>query len=605
MIRRLFLSTFVLAASQLTAAPAVPLVNLVDEQTLFAVSVTDAPALLRGWDANPIATTWRDPEIVRFLAPLRAELEVDEWDAKTRKATGFTVRELLAMAEGQALLALPSFDFVSHDWDEPPPFLVAIEVGEQQGKIEKILADTLAEENLREEIETFAGVQVHVRPLEAVDREAAESDESPATPSVTWAMTDGVWLISADKQRVFSAIDAVAQGGLDNALGKSERFLRTRNRSEHAQALVYGNLPALYPLLRDAVTISKARAAGTLGALGMDPEVVFNALGLDALGESYVAVTMDEKRTRIDAGLLYSEERGVLKLAAYQPGAPVLPEWIPAKWPSVSTARFSLAKAYAGFEQLFSAVSPMLSGVMQMRIRELNKRMNIDLHRDLVGSVGDEVVSAYGIPPGGEAGRDSSWVEMDQLVSFALVNEPAFIKSLDALKSLAGPGVAEQMFNTRDYLGHTVYSLNLPPAAPGGKPLRGVTYAIANRTFLLSIGSTAMVEAALQGMESGRGGFWERDDVKTALAELPSEAMAVQVQDLRVILAAVVEMAVQLQKQDGLSVMDPSSGEKPSRYLDVSARPDEEVIGRHWGLATGYSVRTADGLFSTSFLAHP
>src|SRR4051812_12494066 len=98
MIRPLLASVFVFGASSLFAAPAVPLVNLVDDQTLVAVSITDAPALLRGWDAGPLAKTWEDPEIVKFVAPLRAKMRVDQWDDETKAATGMTVREILNLA---------------------------------------------------------------------------------------------------------------------------------------------------------------------------------------------------------------------------------------------------------------------------------------------------------------------------------------------------------------------------------------------------------------------------------------------------------------------------------------------------------------------------
>ncbi|MDF3057358.1 MAG: hypothetical protein K0R17_1573 [Rariglobus sp.] len=605
MIRRLLAPVFVFTATLLPAAPAVPLVNLVDDQTIFALSVTDAPALLRGWDAGPLATTWNDPQVVKFLAPLREEMKVADWDADTREATGLSIRELLGLAEGEVLLAVPAFDFAKLDSDAPPPFLMALEVGGQAEKIEKMLVDSAAKKSLKEETETFSGVKVTIRPVTSKD----EADEEPApadgeaakaaAPStVSWAIVEGILLISAEKERVFSAIDAVKQGGLGAALGKSERFLRTRERVGVTQSLVYLNFPAIYPALRDAVILAKAKAAGN--PLGLDPETVFGALGLDALGECYLALRISDTETRMDGGLLYAEERGLLKLIAYQPGPAVQPDWIPAKWPSVSTARFSLSKAYEGLEELLEAISPMMSGMAQGQIRAFNKKLRIDLKRDLIGSVGDDFVSAYAVPPGLEPGAVPAWTEMDQLFAFSLVNEESFTKSIDALKSLAGPA-AEQMFTKRDYLGNALYTLNLPPAEPGAKPARGFSYAIANGTFLLGIGSPATVENALQGMASSQGLFWKRDDVKAALADLPSNAAGLQVQDLRVMIASIIETAVQMQE---LANAQKSDDEKKN-YVDVSARPDAEVIARHWGMSGGYVTRTPEGLFSTTRLAHP
>ncbi len=609
MIRRFVIPVCVFTATLLPAAPVVPLVNLVDDQTLFAISITDAPALLRGWDASPLATTWNDAQVVKFLAPLRAEMQVDEWDADTREATGLTVRELLALAGGEALFAVPAFDFTTFDAKRPPAFLVALEVGGEGEKIEKILTDSAERKSLKDETETFAGVKVVVRTMpetpasadEAADTAGDDTTEPEvvAARTLSWAIVDGIWLISSDKQRVFAAIDAVKQGGVESALGNSERFLRTRQRVGEAQSLAYANMPAIYPLLRDAVQVAKAKSERGVNSLGLDIEVVFNALGLDALGECYVALLIDDKETRMNAGFVYAEERGLLKLAAYQPGPAAQPNWIPAKWPSVSTARFSMSKAYAALEELLAGVSPMFSAVAQARIRTFNKQLRLDLKRDFIGSIGDDLVSAYAIPPGLEPGVVPAWSEMDQLFSFSLVNEPAFTKSVEALKSLVGPA-AEQMFIKREYLGNTLYTLNLP-TAPGAKPMRGFTYAIANDTFLLGIGSPATVESALQGMASGEGLFWKRDDVQAALADLPADASGLQVQDLRVMIASLVETAVQLQSL--ASATEP--GADKTAFVDAASRPDADVIARHWGLSSGYATRTSEGIFSTTRLAHP
>ncbi len=615
MIRRLLATTsvpaLVFGATLLPAAPAVPLVNLVDEQTMFALSSTDVPALVRGWDAGPLATTWNDSQVVRFLAPLRAEMKLDEWDNQTRAATGLTVRELLALAQGEALFAVPAFDFAKFDSKDAPPFLLALEVGDQAEKIKKILADSLAKENVAEETELFAGVEVHTRPQfgvkgaaaadTTVDADAASEPAEPAAPeTISWTIVDGVWLISADKQRVFKTIDAFQQGGVGTALGKSERFLRTRERVGDAQALAYVNFPAIYPALRDLVAVTKAKNnAGGVAGLGIDPEILFAAFGLDALGEAYLAIRIQETETRLDAGMLYSDERGLLKLMAYQPGAAPQPDWIPAKWPSVSTARFSLPKFYEGLEELVHAISPMIYGMAQGRINSFNKALRIDIRRDLIGSFGDELVSAYALPPGLEGDSIPSWTEMDQLIAFSLSNEAAFTKSVEALKSLAGPA-AEQMFLKRDYLGHTIYTIN-QPTAPGAKAPRGFSYAIANGVFLIGIGSPAVVESSLQGMAAGEGLFWKRDDVRAALATVPSEASGVQVQDLRVMMAAFVETAVQMQEQAN----DRHTDGNRKVFLDVSAKPDADAIARHWGVSAGYFTRTPEGIFSTSRIAHP
>jgi len=595
MINRLLVAGLaLLAACNLSSAAAVPLVNLVGDNTALALSITDTPALVRGWDASPIAKTWDDPQVAKFFAPLREKMMIEEWDAKAKEATGSTVRELLALADGEMLLAVPAMNFDALKQSDVPPFLLAIHVGDHAAKIEKIMAVAAEKATVHEQTEVFSGATVHIRPLKA--EKDGEPDAKPE--SFAWAIVDGVWLVSAEKERVFSAVDAVKNGGVDAALGKSVRFLAARERAGDDQALFYLNLAAIYPVVREAVA---ARKAGSKpNPMGIDPENVLGALGLDALGEVYGAINIGEKDTRMDFGLTYTEERGLLKLLAYQPGPSPQPAWIPAKWPSVATLKFSPPQAYEGLEQLLDSISPMLSGMAQGQITAMNRKLGVDLKRDLIGSLGSDIVSAYALPPGLAAGVTPPWDQMDQLISISLNNVDAFTKAIDGLKQMAGGPAADKLFVKRDYLDQAIYTLNVP-SRPGAKPMRGFSYAIANNTLLIGIGSPSTVENALQGMRDGEGLFWKRDDIKTALAGMPPEASSIQFTDLRVVIASLFEMAARSQGADGNAKAD----EAAPLLVDVSAKPDAEVIGRYWGMATSHTLKTANGIFGTSHLAYP
>jgi hypothetical protein len=583
----------------LRAAPAVPLTNLVDDRTALAVCISDAPALLRGWDAGPFARTWDDPQVAKFFAPLREQLKIEEWDARTKDATGSTVRELLALAEGEALVAVPALDEVkSLGKGGPLSFLAALQVGDHAAKIEKLLADVAAKDEVRDETEIFAGATVHSHPLKS----GHEDEAKHAT--LHWAMVDGVWLLSTEKERVFAAIDALKHGGVEAALGKNEHFLRARERAGDAQVLAYFNCPSIYPALSGAVAIGK-EGNPRPNPLGLDMEAAFKALGLDALNAIYVAMHFDEKETRIDGGLAYTEDRGLLKLLAYEAGPVARPDWIPAKWPSVSLAHYRVPVAYAGLEEFLDAVSPMLAGLAQGQIRAFNRKLGVDLKRDLIGSLGDDMISAYALPPGLEPGATPAWDEMDQFIAISLNNVDAFTKAVEGLKQLAAGPAGDPLFTKRDYLGQTLYVFKARSAAPGGKPGRGFTYAVANRTLLIGIGSPATVENALQGMADNPGSFWKREDVQTALTGMPAEAASLQFHDLKVIVASLFEMTARLQTAADTAPRKGKSDEDKKSFVDVSAKPDDDVIARYWGLASGYSLKTSDGLFTTVHIANP
>ncbi len=599
MIRRFLLGLAALVTVQLGAAPAVPLTNLVDEHTAFVVSITDAPALVRGWDASPMAKTWDDPQVARFFAPLREKIKLDDWDAKTKDATGSTLRELLALADGEALVAVPAMDFQKLKQSDAPPFLLAIHVGDHAAKLEKILADAATKSEVHEQTEVFSGATVHITPIKKASADAPDTADAKTGPDTfAWALVDGVWLLSAEKERVFAAIDALKNGGVEAALGKSVPFLAARERIGDDQALFYLNVAAIYPIVRDAVAAKK----GAPNPLGVDPTVLLTGLGLDVLGEVYGAIRIGEKDTRMDFGLTYTEERGLVKLLAYKAGPVAQPDWVPAKWPSVSTMRFSASQAYAGLEEMLDAISPMLSGMAQGQITALNRKLGIDLKRDLIGSLGDDIITGYALPAGLDAGATPSMEQMDQLFAISLSNVDAFTQAVEALKQMIGGPAAAQLFAKRDYLGQTIYTFNAHPA-PGAKPSPGFSYAIANRTVLLGIGSPVILENALQGMRDGQGAFWKRDDIKAALATIPPEASSAQFTDMRVVVTSLFELVATTQAA-AASKGKGDDDDKKSLF-DLSAKPDPEVIGRYWGLATGYTFKTPTGFFGTSRLLYP
>ncbi len=597
-LRHLLASAGLLAllAATLTpgrAAAANPaLTDLVDDQTAFALVVPDAPALVRGWDVSPFARTWNDEQVVKFFGPLRAGMKIDTWDDQAKAATGKTVRELLALAKGGAILAVPtSFfaDLAGGREPEDPPFFIAVELGDNAAVVEKLATDAAAKtEGLRVETTNYAGVLVHSE-LPPSPKEGAK----PGMPSVT-AMCQGIWLLSPNKDRVCAAIDAIHKGGLSNALGRSENYLRAQKRAGSSHLIGYVDLQALYPVLDAA--LQKATAGQEGGPV--NPKTLLATLGFDIMHDACFTAEFGDSGVRLTSSFDYGEEKGLVRLLAYGPGAAPRPAWIPAKWIGAGTGAFDLRAAYAALEQLLADASPPASGFVQAQLAQLNQQLGIDLKRDLIGSLGTEFVSGYALPPGTSPDQAPSFAELDQLIAVSIENPEAFTKALDALKGLLGPQ-AEQILVKREYLGNTLYSFTPPPEAKG---VRGYTYAVANHFFLLGIGSPATVENALQGMDGKHDSFWDRKDIRTALADAPETACVVQVQDLHQLVGSLFEFLTKLP----LPPVGPAGSDSPAgAVFDASAKPDAEHIARYWGLASSYTLKDSHSLFSVIRLSNP
>jgi hypothetical protein len=107
----------------------------------------------------------------------------------------------------------------------------------------------------------------------------------------------------------------------------------------------------------------------------------------------------------------------------------------------------------------------------------------------------------------------------------------------------------------------------------------------------VSIGSPAAIESVLQGGPS----FWDRDDVKQALAQVPGDACSFTYQDTGALIGTIFQTFVQLANNPE------TKGEVP---VDTSAIPDASVFTKYWGDSVGYLTRDSQGYSFKSTLEY-
>jgi hypothetical protein len=586
---------FVFAAR---AFAAVTLTNLVDEQSPLVLSIHDVPTLIKNWEQSPWAKTWNDEQMKKFLAPLRAQMKVDEWDELSKAESGYTVTEVIAMAKGEALIALTGTDFAIGDSLPTPgelPVLMAIELGANAKKVTEMIAKADEKGHDTPRTEDFAGVTLHIY-QKAADQGGAEY--------LTWAMTEGIWLLSPSKVTLQKSIDAVQKGRSATPFGQSERFLQIKKQSADANATLVVNIQALYPLLKKTVA-ARAESTGSQ-PMGMAPGVILDAIGLDGIKDIYCTVNMGESATQITGGMTYSELRGIFKMLAYRDGPVPQPSFVSAKWITVTSACFSLPDAYAALLGFVEGLNPMIGGMVQGQIKNLNKQLGVDLERDLIGSIGTQVIMANAMRPGASADSPTPLTELDQLYAFSLENAATFTKAVDALKGMAGPQ-AEKMFEKREYLGNTIYAFVQPQAKPGQK---GFAYAITPKYLFIAAGTPAVIETALQGLGGKQPTLWQQPDVKAALAEVPANASVFEYQNTRAMVGSIIETFVQLAPFFAKGAADQSeegSGDKAGAKkmpFDLSAKPDAATLAKYWSTSAGYGWRDSQGIYFQSKMNH-
>ena len=281
--------------------------------------------------------------------------------------------------------------------------------------MEGLVADAAKKnEGLQVVTTNYAGVLVHS------NNPPPGKAGAPGGAPIVSAMCQGDWLLSDNYDRVCAAIDAIQKGGLPNSLGKSENYLRAMKRAGDSQAVFYLDFQALYPAIASAFDKGFA-SAGVPG----DPDAILKAIGLDALRGLWYSASFLPKETRLTFGLNYTEDRGLVQLAAFGPGAAKLPDWMPAKFFGAASYRFDLRAAYATFESILAAASPEASKSLQDALADGNKQLGIDIKRDLIGSLGGDIQIGSAPPPEAKPDARPGAVQQDSLIAIALENPEA------------------------------------------------------------------------------------------------------------------------------------------------------------------------------------
>jgi len=213
---------------------------------------------------------------------------------------------------------------------------------------------------------------------------------------------------------------------------------------------------------------------------------------------------------------------------------------------------------------------------------------------------------------------------LNQLWAISLESDPAFTAAVESMKhGLYGEAV-DKIFEKRAYLGHDIYTYAPPqPPAAEGAPARpagrSFSYAVANHWVLLGIGSPALVEDALQGLEGKQASFWDKDDVKrNLLADMPDNTRCLSYVDLGKIMPVYFDTIVRAmetsrkmaagraqknQPDDGNGQAEPADSDKP--LVDDTAKPDAATLAKYWGYTRSYGYQDAHGTYSTGRIIYP
>ena len=599
---------------------ATPINRLAGADTVFLITLDDVGALHKNWQQSPAGRTWNDPQMVRFLAPLREAMKIDEWDERCRSETGKGIDELAA-GFGSMMLAVPDFSATLADetGKTPPAVLLAVELRDNRDVVLKLIEKEREKKRGSEMTEEFQGETLHLE----------TPDAGSGSPEVCWVVTGDVLLLSPDKRCVQKAVADYKRGGAESPYVETDRFKGEVKRLPDAQIRIHLDVDHLMPLVKAAIARESAKKKPNSGPA---PEDVINALGLDSLRTVTLAGRIGETESLATFSITYDRLHGLARLFSCYGGAPAPePTFLSGEWAAVASGRFRLAELYSVVEETVHGFGPTVDAVFQGWVGNLNKNAGLDLKRDLFGNFGDEIYVARRFD---DAGAGGPMPQNHQLMVFSIRDDKALAGALEAtMTALMGPGAA-QLFQSREYLGTTIHSMvgrRPPNARPDVVAKPAFSYACTARYFIVGIGGEDLVESTIQNLRSPQPSYWSRPEIKSALAKLPDGAMGYSYTDLPKLVPVYLNLVTQAVQVGGMRVKDgrlqfgaappraphkkggPASLDPPDEPpedagklpVDLTQKPAPDSIARYWGPFVSANYQDSTGFYTVMRMDHP
>ena len=630
MNRNFNLLTLLVGLSSANQAAVPPPEKLLPADTLGVITVPDYAKARAAYEANASSQLWRDPAMKQFTEKLMYKVR-EEFITPLERQLGVKFADYSGLAQGQFTFAV-----LQNGWQgDPTPlpaWLLLVDAKEKGGQLKTNLAvlkkkwvdagKTLKTEKIRDVEFTTLMVSGEdlTRTLEKslsdskTDKEDKPKDKkSGSMIAITVGPSDSL-LIAATDTKAIEKILILQSGGSTPALGEQAEF-NADYQARLRGALVYGwvHFKPIGEALNRAASESSRKDADGDSALNWSKILAASGLmGLKTVSGN-LNETPDGSIGEFYLGVPASSRAGLFKIFVAETKDATPPPLVSADAVKFQRWRLDIPKAWAALENMLMQISPQMAGGLKfiMDSAGKDKDPNFDLKRELIGNLGDDIISYQRKP------RGNTFADLNSPPSLYLLGSPNAEKVVTALKSLAslltGTGSPPK---EREFLGRKIYTVALPslPSRDGsaGAP-RDLSYA-AGAGYVAMSTDEAMLENFLRSSESTGKTLRETAGLADAAQKIggmntglfgydnASESMRVMLEALKNDSSSLEKMLEMMPLAPRLSGKD---GKGLKDWLDFSLLPPFDRISKYFYFTVYAGSANADGLSYKIFSPTP
>jgi hypothetical protein len=631
MNRKFNLFALLVSLSSAVHAAVPPPEKLLPADTLGVLSVPDWARARAAFEVDASSQLWRDPAMKPFTEKLMNKVK-EELITPLERQLGVKFADYSGLPQGQFTLAV-----LQNGWQGTPTplpiWLLLVDVKEKSGQLKTNLTDLKKKwvdagkksraEKIRDvEFTTLmvSGEDV-ARTLEKslsdsktdkVDKPKERSDDSKSGSKVeiTVGQSDSLLIVASDAKAI-EKILILQSGGSTPALGEQAAF-NSDYQARLRSALVYGWMH--FKPVGDALNRAAADAGRKEGD-GDSPlnwSKIFAASGLAGL--KTVSGSLDETPAGSIAefylGVPAASRAGLFKIFVAETKDATPPPFVSADAVKYQRWRLDIPKAWAALENMLMQISPQSANGLKFFMDSVGKDKdpNFDLKRELIGNLGDDILSYQRKP------RGNTFADLNSPPSLYLLGSPNAEKVVAALKSLASlvTGTPKE----REFLGRKIYTFALPslPTTEGsaGAP-RNLSYAAGAGYVAMSTDET-MLENFLRSSESTGKALRETAGLADAAQKIGGMNTGLfgyenASESMRVVLETLKNDSSSLDKMLGMMPMVPRLSGKDGKglkdWLDFSLLPPFDQISKYFYFTVYSGSANAEGLSYKMFSPTP
>lgn len=365
---------------------------------------------------------------------------------------------------------------------------------------------------LRKEMDGFlkqladAGEKIKPEPVQGVEfqtlffKSARTDDDGEKKEGKLLIGQSGSLLMLGNGVAVLDAVMARLKGGSAATLG--EQALYQKNHARFFRNSIFHGWVNVRALM-DLVTgqLDKPAGEGAQGLFNLRPDRVIEALGLNSL--TTLAFNTDARgdgtQMEFFVGAPADARKGIVKLLApaAKPAGPL--PFVGAEVVRFNRWRISGEQVFNSLEQMLTEAVPPVGGMISLMLDNAgkDKNPNFDLRRQLIGNLGDDLITIEKAP------RGDTLADFEKTPSLFLVSSGNPDTLLDAVRT-AMSGMSGSRGTEEDFLGQVIVSLPVMPMLPLGMPAGqlpqlGKLHLASSRGYVAFSSDRAMVEEFLRG----------------------------------------------------------------------------------------------------------